>query len=155
MLNLRLLIEELITEVKRKNILEILTFNIEANLTCNIYYNGEETEDVGWRKIEPYCLGYHKNTGNIVLRAVQLTTRASDTPDGKPNDPLTKLPNGWRMFRLDGITDIKSGSGKFNPSKRPEYNVNDKDMKEIIVAVQKKKSASDNYVQNIKNNYEV
>ena len=151
MLKLELLIEEILNEVKnQKNILEILKFNIESNLTCRIYYKGESTKNVGWRLIEPYALGVHKKTGNIVLRAVQLTRTASDTPDGKPNDRLTKLPNGWRMFRIDGIKDIKSGTGKFKPSKKPEYNIKDSDMKSVIVAVDKKNRASDNYLTNPK-----
>jgi hypothetical protein len=149
--NIELLIEEILNEVKNsKNILEILKFNIELNMTCRIYYNGEDTKNVGWRTIEPYSLGVHKKSGNIVLRAVQLTRTASDTPNGKSNDRFTKLPNGWRMFRIDGIKDIKAGVGKFIPTKRAEYNVNDKDMKEIIVGVDKKNKNSDNYVQNIK-----
>lgn len=151
MLKFDLLIEEILNEVKNsKNILEILKFNIEANLSCRIYYKGETTKNTGWRLIEPYSLGIHKDSGNIVLRALQLTRTASDTPNGKPNDQYTRLPKGWRMFRIDGIKDIKAGTGKFVPSKRSEYNINDSDMKEIIVGVDKKRKSADNYVQNIK-----
>jgi hypothetical protein len=157
MLNFDLLVEEILNEVRNsKNILEILKFNIESNMTCRIYYKSKNTKNAGWRTIEPYALGIHRTSDNQVLRAVQLTRTASDTPNGKPQGPTrtykyTRLPNGWRMFRLSGILDIKSGVGKFIPSKKSEYNVNDKDMKKIIVAVGKEKKRSDNYVQNIDN----
>lgn len=145
--NIKDIINELILEVRNnKNILEILKFNIEANLRCKIYYAGDNTVKKGWRTIEPYALGLHYKSGNVVLRALQVTRSVSDTPNGNGKDPYTALPNGWRMFRLDGIKDIKSGGGKFNPSKRREYNPDDKHMKEIIVSVAKtKKRVGDLY----------
>lgn len=150
-----LLTEELLAEAKGKNILEILRFSIEANLRCKIYYNGENTKKAGWRTIEPYAMGIFNlgsGKGEMVLRALQLTVTASDTPNGKnPKRHLSKLPNGWRMFKLSGIKDVKSGGGKFKPMKRPEYKIKDAHMSEIIVAVDKANKNSDNYVQNIKN----
>lgn len=149
MRNIELLFEEILAEVNNsKNVQKILEFNIEANLTCRIYYKGKNTKNVGWRLIQPYSLGLHKTTGNIVLRAVQLRRTASDTPDGQSKDRYTKLPNGWRMFLIGGILDIKSGVGKFKPSKNVKYNVTDKHIKKNIVKVDNKDTVGDNYIRN-------
>lgn len=70
-----------------------------------IYYAGDETINRGWRTIEPYAVGTHVKTGNLVVRAWQ-QAGATDTPnDSSRNKGIKSSPKGaWRMFRLDGIT---------------------------------------------------
>jgi hypothetical protein len=128
-----LLLETVTPEIAK----ERLIYYIEDNSKCKIFYNGNNTDDRGWRTIEPYAIGIHKTSGNTLLRARQLTRRASDTPDGNGKDPLTRLPNGWRLFNIKYITEVKPGGGKFLPGKRSEYNPNDDAFSKVIVAVQK------------------
>lgn len=98
-----------------------------------IYYDSalDTTINRGYRIIEPYCLGMSK-AGNLVVRAWQ-QSGASDTPEDLA---------GWRMFRLDGIKTMYSTYKKFNTSSeflkqnRPNYNPDDRDMTQILVAVQ-------------------
>lgn len=103
----------------------------------NIYYEsphdaGKDDYPRGWRRIEPFCIGIN-NYDNTVLRAWELHGPSYSYPDGKPNDPLTHNP-GWRMFRVDGITQInETGSERFT-APRPKYNPEDKDMKVIYAA---------------------
>lgn len=96
----------------------------------SIYYDSphDTTNDKGWRRIEPFVLGRNKH-GNDVIRAWQVGG-SSDTPEGKLDDPLSKMP-GWRMFRLDGIKNINIGGGDTIDKIRPKYNPDDKDMSVI------------------------
>ena len=106
---------------------------MESRKRISIYYDSPYgTEDKGWRRIEPYCYGLN-NSDNMVLRAYQING-ASDTPNGKPNDPLTKIP-GWRMFRIDGIKNVNFGGGDTFDEPRQGYNAKDKDMKTIYRSV--------------------
>lgn len=122
--------QHLITETVSRN--ELMKAMDERRL-INIYYDSPHgTLNKGWRRIEPYCYGINKSN-NAVLRAWELHG-ASDTPNGKPNDPLTKIP-GWRMFRIDSIKEINFiGRDTFNEP-RPKYNPNDKDMVTVYKAV--------------------
>lgn len=124
------LYNEIISEsVSREGLMQAM----ENRKRISIYYDSPYgTEDKGWRRVEPYCYGLNKND-NMVLRAFQING-ASDTPDGKPNDPLTKMP-GWRMFRIDGIKNINFGGGDTFDEPRQGYNENDKDMKTIYRSV--------------------
>jgi len=103
-----------------------------------IYYAGDETVNKGYRTIEPYLLGRTK-AGNLALRAWQQNgaTDRGNSPTRK-NDEIP----GWRLFRLDGITSLVKTLRKFETdpaylaTNRPNYNPNDKQMSEIILAVQ-------------------
>jgi predicted DNA-binding transcriptional regulator YafY len=149
MLNIYDIYEDILLEAKSKDIRSIIEFAIENNTSIRILYQGEDEVRAGWRLIEPYVLGYRKDTNNIILRALQVTRTASLTPNGNGKDPLTALPNGWRTFRLDRIKDTKPGTGKFRPMKRSEFNMNDKDMTKIIVGVLKSnKTTGDLYFKN-------
>lgn len=103
-----------------------------------IYYSGDETINRGYRTIEPYVLGT-STAGNIVLRAWQ-QNGATDTGNA-PTRPNDNIP-GWRLFRLDGITSMAKTLRKFETdptymsSHRPNYNPQDKQMTQIIMAVQ-------------------
>lgn len=130
MLNLYNIYRELLFEAKTpQKIEEILRFYIEGNFRCKILYMGDKTVQKGWRTVEPFAMGEHKTSGNLLLRALQLTRTKSDTPDGNGKDPYTALPNGWRLFDVKFIKEVKPGGGKFQPNKRPEYNPNDKALK--------------------------
>lgn len=122
--------ENILTEaVSRETLLKAMA----DRKRISIYYDSPYgTEDKGWRRIEPYSYGLN-NSGNMVIRAFQING-ASDTPQGKPNDPLTKIP-GWRMFRVDGIKNINFGGGDTFDEPREGYNPNDKDMKVIYYSV--------------------
>jgi hypothetical protein len=137
MLNIYNIYEDLLLEAKAKDIRGIIEFAIENNTSIRILYKGEGETVAGWRLIEPYVLGYRKDTNNIILRALQISRTKSLTPNGNGTDPLTALPNGWRTFRLDRIKDTKPGTGKFRPIKKSEYNMDDSDMTKIIVGVLK------------------
>jgi hypothetical protein len=96
-----------------------------------IYYNGDETINRGYRTIEPFVLGV-STAGNIVVRAWQ-QAGATDTGNA-PQRPNDEIP-GWRLFRLDGITSMNKTLRKFEGN-RPKYNPQDKQMTQIIMAVQ-------------------
>jgi len=100
-----------------------------------IYYSGDETINRGYRTIEPFLLGV-STAGNVVLRAWQ-QAGATDTGNA-PQRPNDEIP-GWRLFRLDGITSMAKTLRKFEAN-RPKYNPQDKQMTQIIVAVQPKSS---------------
>ena len=106
---------------------------INNNDVVYIYYAGDNTINRGFRTIEPYCLGIHKKTGNLVLRAYQ-QAGASDTKRNATRE-ADKIPN-WRLFRLDGITSFMKTFKKFDSTNpRPKYNPNDSDMSKIFAAV--------------------
>jgi hypothetical protein len=109
---------------------------IKTNTEVTIFYAGDRTINKGYRVIQPFCFGVNQN-GNPCIRAWQ-RTGTSDTPNGKPNDDLSRMP-GWRMFRLDGISTFNKTSNKFDISKSRldsiSYNPDDKDMATIYAAV--------------------
>jgi hypothetical protein len=130
MLNLFDIYLDLLQESKTpQKIEEILRFYIEGNFRCKILYMGDNTQQKGWRTVEPFAMGEHVTSNNLLLRALQITRTKSDTPNGNGKDPLTFLPNGWRLFDVKYIKDVKPGGGKFQPNKRGEYNPNDKVLK--------------------------
>ncbi len=96
-----------------------------------IYYNGDETINRGYRTIEPFVIGV-STAGNVVLRAWQ-QNGATDTGNA-PKRPNDEIP-GWRLFRLDGITSMAKTLRKFDGN-RPNYNPKDKQMTQIIMALQ-------------------
>jgi hypothetical protein len=124
--------EALLTEFVSQNLNTIIS-SINDKKLINIYYDDDRTGLKGWRRVEPFCVG--KNTyGNDCLRAWQQHGVSATYPPGKTDDPLTHVP-GWRMFRIDKITNINvTGNDTFN-SPRPKYNPQDKDMVEIYAAV--------------------
>lgn len=150
MLNLYNIYESLILEAKAKNIREIIENAIKLNMSLRILYKGKNETKPGWRLIEPYLLGvYNTKQKPLVIRALQLGRTTSLTPDGDGKDPLKALPKGWRIFRLDRILDVRSGTGKFYPNKRPKYNMNDRGMSSIIMGVLKTtKRVGDLYFKN-------
>jgi hypothetical protein len=98
-----------------------------------------------YRNVEPYVLGISK-AGNLVLRAWQTNLSSSVTMD-KPN---------WRLFRLDGISEILPVNQHFNADiktikqTRPKYNDKDSDMIKIIASVLPVTPAALNKEKNVK-----
>jgi hypothetical protein len=103
--------------------------SIDNRNLVTIYYDGDEDGGVtgkGYRTLEPICLGYHKNTNNLVLSAWETEGR-SYSRDKKGNP----IP-GWRLFRVDKIFTYTPLSDTFNEV-RPKFNSNgDKRMSRII-----------------------
>lgn len=150
-LNIYDIYQDVLLEAKTKDFRSIIEYAIESNMSIRILYKGAEETTAGWRLIEPYLMGYYNTkTKPLVIRALQRSKTKSLTPNGDGEDFYnTALPDGWRVFRLDRISDVKSGTGKFQPSKRPEYSTNDKGMASKIVWVLKtQKRVGDNYARN-------
>ena len=121
---------------KLKSLNEFVSRNTVADAIQNkdvvfIYYSGDETINRGYRTIEPFVLGV-STAGNVVQRAWQ-QAGATDTGNA-PQRPNDEIP-GWRLFRLDGITSMNKTLRKFDGN-RPKYNPKDKQMTQIIMAVQ-------------------
>lgn len=117
----------LLETVERNKIIDA----IENRKVITILYDGDETINKGLRDIEPFCYGINHH-GNVCIRAWQIAG-VSDTPQGKPHDPLTRIA-GWRMFRVDRIHSFIPTGDVFNEA-RPKYNPRDKDMTTIYKAV--------------------
>lgn len=124
--SLRLLTES----VDQKSIVDA----IEGGDIMYIYYQGDDTTNRGYRTIEPYTLGTHKTTGNLLLRAWQ-QAGASDTKHSRPDKwnvgGMDK--GGWRLFNVGGISSfmpVSGNNGKFNDkvTPRPNYNPNDSEL---------------------------
>jgi len=133
--------EQLITEFVEQNMTTIVNA-INGKKLLNIYYDAEDgnPDGHGWRRIEPFCVGKNK-FGNDCVRAWQEHGVSASYPPGKDGsnggkiDPLTFVP-GWRMFRVDKITQINQTGNETFKSPRPKYNSQDKDMVQIYAAAQ-------------------
>lgn len=126
----------LLTEWVSRN---VIIDAINSRHVLYIYYSGDETINRGYRTIEPYALGTHKDSGNLVLRAWQ-QAGATDTPYENPKNGglLTPPKGGWRMFRLDGITSALDTMKEFaKKGVRDNYRKDgqDKHMSTVIAAV--------------------
>lgn len=129
--NMKLLLTE---NVNKDDIID----SIQKQKVLYIYYAGDDTITKGYRTIEPYLLGV-STAGNVVVRAWQ-QAGASDSNKGikRPRRPDKDAIPGWRLFYLDGITSILPTGKIFSVEEgkiRPKYNPNDKQMKEIFIAV--------------------
>ncbi len=131
--------EGLITEFTNQNMTTVINAINDKRL-LNINYDAEDgnPDGKGWRRIEPFCVGKNK-FGNDCVRAWQQHGVSASYPPGKDGsnggkvDPLTFVP-GWRMFRVDKITQInQTGNETFN-APRPKYNPKDSDMVQIYAA---------------------
>jgi hypothetical protein len=80
---------------------------IDNTQVIRFYYEGDNTENKGWRSGEIYALG-DSIAGNKVIRVYQLQgVTDSKTPQ-------------WKLFRVDSIRDIET-VGSFNQA-RPLFN---------------------------------
>jgi len=74
----------------------------------------------GIRIVEPHCYGIHKDTGNEVLCAYQISGYSESG----------NLP-GWRLFVVSDMSALKVTDKTFL-SPRPKYNPNDSRMSRIF-----------------------
>ena len=129
---------------------------IENHEWIYIYYNAESEKGenaTGSRTVRPYVLGKNKS-GNVVLRAWQdnpknswhFTNRAT-RPDSNKHDSWSDregVKPGWRMFRLDRISQVYPIGKTFNDSNGlpmipPGYHEGgDDDMVDIYASVSTK-----------------
>jgi hypothetical protein len=100
-----------------------ITKAIQNHEYVYIYYEGDGSNQKGYRTIRPYVLGTSK-AGNPVVRAWQDNPKNSVTFDNRPTRKdsqyhdywidETGVKPGWRMFRLDKISSIYPTGKKFN-----------------------------------------
>jgi hypothetical protein len=101
---------------------EAITNSIKNRWLLNIYYEGDEETEPGYRWIEPYVWGLRIKTGNNILRAYQYKGKT-----------LTEW--GWKTFRLDRIASTAPLTSATFSKPRPKYHPNDKHMTKIIERV--------------------
>lgn len=118
---------DLLTETANRN--QIIDA-VKTKNVVTIYYAGDHIVNKGYRDVEIFCYGYSR-WGHDCIRAWQ-TDGVTDTPGGKPADPLTRMP-GWRMFRVDRIKSLQPTDEYFT-IERPKFNPEDKDMNKIYIA---------------------
>ncbi len=83
---------------------------IRAKSTISFVFEGK------LRTAEPFTLGYHKDTGNMVLSAYCLT--------GGNSQP-------WDMYKVSNLSKVSILNGRTNPN-RAGYKKNDSRMKQIL-----------------------
>ncbi|MDL0130228.1 WYL domain-containing protein [Halobacterium salinarum] len=92
-------------------------------------YSGENEDRYHTREVEPWCYGVHKDTGNKVLRAYQVSGYSeSGNSDEMPF---------WRLDRLDRMRSVNLTETAIRPNSPQGYNPQDKDMEEIIKSLPK------------------
>ncbi len=90
---------------------------IKNRLVIKFKYEGEI------RIVEPFVLGHHKDTGNLVLRSYRVGGYSKS--DREPP---------WRLFDTKNISELEVTSINAQ-SIREHYNPNDKHMSEILCRV--------------------
>ncbi len=93
---------------------EIICQAIKERIVIQFSYEGQ------LRIVEPFTLGYHKDTGNLVLSAYRVGGFSKSQ-----NDPP------WRLYIVDDIRNL-SFSNRQAESYRNGYNPNDSRMSSII-----------------------
>jgi hypothetical protein len=93
---------------------EIICQAIKERIVIQFLYEGQP------RIVEPFTLGYHKDTGNLVLSAYRVggfSKSQSDTP--------------WRLYIIDDIRNLSLSNSQAK-SYRKGYNPSDSRMSSII-----------------------
>ncbi len=93
---------------------EIICHAIKERIVIQFSYDGNI------RIVEPFTLGYHKDTGNLVLSAYRV---------GGFSKSNSEPP--WRLFVVNEISGL-SLTNRQAASNRAGYNPNDKRMSSII-----------------------
>lgn len=118
---------KLITEVVARD--EVVRA-IQQKQVVTIYYDGDEPNGVGYRTIEPVCLGeLNKSNGTTVtlLRAWDIEGASQTAASGE--QPLP----GWRLFNLNKIVSWNPTGENFDQP-RPNYNfTGDKTLSRVII----------------------
>jgi len=83
----------------------------DRNIVTLWYDDPDDPEEVkpGYREVEPYVYGKHYKSGNDVVRC-WLIRGISKTGETDP----TVVP-GWRLFRIDRMTNWRDGREQFKP----------------------------------------
>lgn len=102
---------------KLNNMEEIICDAIRKRLVIEFNYEGE------LRIVEPFVLGLHKTTGNLVLRSYRVGGYSKS--EREPS---------WRLFNTTYIENLKL-TDKIAKSDREYYNPEDKHMSEILCNV--------------------
>lgn len=77
----------------------------------------------GKRTVEPFTLGYHKTTDNLILRAFFISGYSSS---GKYNE--------WKIYLVDEIENLELVGSNFRGT-RVGYNPDDSDMSTILITL--------------------
>ncbi len=77
----------------------------------------------GNRTVEPFLIGYHKDTGNLTLRAYFIEGHSKS---GRYNT--------WKLYTVEDIEDIRLLDESFS-GRRENYNPEDKMMSSIVAKV--------------------
>ncbi len=96
---------------------EIICKAIKNRLVIKFTYDNQ------LRIVEPFALGFHKDTGNLVLRSY----RVGGYSKSKHESP-------WRLFDTSKIQNLEITTINAS-SNRENYNPNDKDMSTIVCNV--------------------
>ena len=115
------LLSEILNSVLRESLgvdISQIVDAINNRYAVHITYSGDDDRinlykrsGNGKRLIQPYVIGKHRTTGNLVLRAYQMS---GDTTDG--------ISNGWKFFRIDRITSWNPTNYVFH---KPISGIND------------------------------
>lgn len=89
--------DEIVKSIQNKNIVLM-------------YYEGDDVENPGYREVEPYVYGINKNN-NELLRAYQ----TGGISDQKRSVFGVK---GWKLFRVDKISNYKRTDNIFNEPRK-------------------------------------
>jgi hypothetical protein len=92
---------------------------IKAKKLIKFFYTESDSEKKSeFKTVEPYLIGYHRSTNNLVLRAYFLPSR-EQIAGGKRA--------GWRLYLIANISHLTVLNQTFIP--RPSYKPNDVDIK--------------------------
>ena len=120
----------------RANVKIAIKNAIENRWLLNIYYEGDQENQPGYRWIEPYVWGNNVYSGNEVLRAWQYKEYNGRISTTVPSSTYSKnYPDGWRMFRLDRIKSTAPLTNAHFDVPRDKYHEHDKLMSGIKMAV--------------------
>lgn len=96
---------------------DIICKAIKDRVVIQFVYDGEI------RVVEPFVLGYHKDTGNLVLRSYRVGGYSKSNQEPP-----------WRLFDTTKISNLEVTSRE-SQSSREYYNPNDKHMSTILCNV--------------------
>jgi len=103
--------------LKHKKMKDLICKAIASRLVIEFIYENEI------RIVEPFVLGYHKDTGNLILRSFRVGGYSKSE-----REPY------WRLFDISKIKDLKITQKKAMDF-REFYNPNDKHMDKILCNV--------------------
>lgn len=109
------------TDQEREALTIEISKAVQKKQLIRFYYVDEYSNFKGYRTVEPYLIGIHKQSKNTNLRAWFL-------PDS--TQILIEKPD-WKMYVIDWISKLELLNETYSHT-RAGYNPNDKMMKTII-----------------------